>query len=200
MPLTHKGSRMTRARTLGLAAATAMLATLLTAGVALGHHAVPVVLQIDCNGNVSYTVYDWTTSTGTSAQATFDISYQANGGGSWIPLGTGEFKAGNAKKYLASAYPAPGNVWVVTGSFNVDSSVTSVVLRTDEFVWANGTDAPGPWYSETAKRIAPCPTPTPTPTPTQRHPNANRQRRRLPDSTALAERGSVTVAVPVVPG
>jgi uncharacterized membrane protein YebE (DUF533 family) len=79
-----------RARNLGLATVLALLAMLIpaTAGVALGHHATVVVAQITCNGNVAYTVNDWTTNNANhQAQASFTISYAANGGTTWNPPG-----------------------------------------------------------------------------------------------------------------
>ena len=77
-----------RSQVLGLAAMIALLTLFVPgfAGVALAHHVVPVVLQIDCNGNVSYTVYDWTSDTGTDAQAHFRISWAANGSSTYTVL------------------------------------------------------------------------------------------------------------------
>ena len=67
-----KLGRRVRARILGLAASIALVAMFLPAlaGVALGHHAAVVVIQIDCNGNVNYDVQDWQSGSG----ATFDRS------------------------------------------------------------------------------------------------------------------------------
>ena len=145
--------RPRRARILSLAAVIALVAMFLPAlaGVALGHHSIPVVLQIDCNGNVNYTVYDWTTSTGTDGQATFKIYYAVNGGSSWTLLGSASFSSADARV---------GNVWVVTGSFSVDTSVTSVILRTNNFVWADGPGNTGPWDSSSATRPRACTSPT----------------------------------------
>jgi len=130
--------RSTFRRTGWLAVAALTLAALFaTPGVALGHHA-DVFASLDCEGKVSYTVNDWADG----YAATFDISYAVDGSASYTLVGPAAFTAGND--------------WTVTGSFTVSTSVTSVVVRVNGFVWANGTNAPGPWYSSPATRPTDC--------------------------------------------
>jgi hypothetical protein len=159
--------RARRARIIGLGAAIAMVAMLLPglAGIAFGHHTVPTVLQIDCNGNVSYAIYDWTTSTGTGGQATFDISYAVDGSSSFTSLGSGSFSSADSRQNLVGV----GNVWVVTGSFSVSTSVTSVVLHVTNVVWGDANPSghsDGVTYtSSSATRPTTCASPTLDTTP-----------------------------------
>ena len=134
-----KLGRRVRARILGLAASIALVAMFLPAlaGVALGHHAAIVVLQIDCNGNVNYDVQDWQQGSG----ATFDIYYETDGGAFTLLTHAGAFTGANG--------------WDYKGAFFVGSSVSSVQVEATNFVWADGDKADkGPYTSTTAYRPA----------------------------------------------
>ncbi len=148
--------RFGRSRIVGLAAMTALVALMMPglAGIALGHHASTVVAQIDCNGNVNYTVHDWNLDTnppnsdaGKQLEATFTVSYAVNGGSTWTTITTsGSFTLANA--------------WTFIGSFTVDSSVASVIVRANSFVWGDHAADPGPYDSTSATRPAKCSAPT----------------------------------------
>ncbi|MGA2514200.1 MAG: hypothetical protein ABSG37_11360, partial [Candidatus Limnocylindrales bacterium] len=111
------------------------------AGIALGHHAT-VVPNLDCSGNVTYQINDWTTvDTGHQAEATFKVYYALNGSSSYTLSGPGSFT-------LAGG-------WTFSGSFSVSPSVTSVAIRATDFVWGDGSNDPGP-YDATATRPTNC--------------------------------------------
>jgi hypothetical protein len=136
-------ARPRRARIYGLAAMFALVGMLLpaAAGIALGHHAT-VVPNLDCSGNVTYQINDWTTvDTGHQAEATFKVYYALNGSSSYTLSGPGSFT-------LAGG-------WTFSGSFSVSPSVTSVAIRATDFVWGDGSNDPGP-YDATATRPTNC--------------------------------------------
>jgi len=98
------------------------------------------VLQIDCNGNVSYTVYDWSSGTGSGEQATFQLSYSVNGLSTYTPLGNGSFPDSTIGPGSTGTYPGEGIVWIWTGAFTVNNSVTSAQLRSTTSFGEMGTE------------------------------------------------------------
>jgi hypothetical protein len=139
-----------RGRTRGLlllAPALALIAVLLpaVAGTVIGHHAT-VTAQLDCNGSVTYKVYDWTTNNANhQAEATLTISYQVNGTGSWTSLGTIAFTSSN--------YVTATNNGIAGTPFN-PGEVTSVTIRAVIANWVDG--GAGGTYTATATRPTNC--------------------------------------------
>ena len=145
--------RPRRTRILGLAAVIALVAMLVpaVAGIAFGHHAsIVLATHIDCNGNVTYTVNDWTTDdTNGQAEATFRVSWATDQNSStWHTVTTsGAFTSANH--------------WTFVGSFSVDlTSVHSVVVRADNAVWGDNVSAPGPYYSNSISAPTTCSSPS----------------------------------------
>jgi hypothetical protein len=148
MKASIRGSR--RARLIGLGGVLAILTLFIPAfaGIALAHHSLPVVLQVDCDGNVNYSVYDWASGQGGDEQATdFKIEYTVDGGAHYIQLlPDGHFGADDAYVYHN---PPNGDVWVWTGSFTINPvPKPSLVVRAYDFTWVSGASAaPGYWDS-----------------------------------------------------
>ena len=145
--------RPRRTRILGLAAVITLVAMLMPAlaGIAFGHHAsIVLATHIDCNGNVTYTVNDWTTDdTNGQAEATFRVSWAtAQNSSTWHTVTTsGAFTSANH--------------WTFVGSFSVDlTTVHSVVVRADNAVWGDNVSAPGPYYSKSISAPTTCSNPS----------------------------------------
>ena len=155
----------------GLRAAAVVIAALVFAPAAFAHHSV-ITASFSCDGLVSYTATAWSTNSGLPGSRTntdvriFETAVNSSALNPIVQVGSGAFST--ADNYSFS------------GSFSVDSSVSSVTLNAKEFAkWGDNSGPSGGTNAESSTTVTRattgCTPPAPAAAPDRSVPEHRRQ-------------------------